>query len=147
LADICQKKRPDWKLLVVAGPEDVDVYMELLEMNRKKQLKNLIFSGFENSISQFISLIKLASLVVSSDTFGLHVALALNKWIVSLWGPQPKNETYSYGKEKKIDLGLDCAPCFAGTSNKCTNKQPLLCMEGIEANEVFQALEEVVFKM
>ncbi len=142
LAKLCQEHHPEWKLLVLAGLEDVDAYEVISGLNKIEPLGNLIFMGYGNTMSQFISLVDRIPLVISADTFGLHVALGLGKKAISLWGPQPENETYGYGRERKISLGLDCAPCFAGRTEKCTNPNTLQCMREIRVLMVYQILEQ-----
>ncbi|MBP7061101.1 MAG: glycosyltransferase family 9 protein [Candidatus Moranbacteria bacterium] len=142
LVKLCQEYHPEWKLLVLAGLEDVDAYGVIFGLNEVEPLANLVFTGYENTMSQFISLVDHIPLVISADTFGLHVALGLGKKAISLWGPQPQNEPYGYGRERKINLDLDCAPCFAGRSEKCTNPNILQCMREISAPRVYHALEQ-----
>lgn len=146
LAKLCQEHHPEWKLLVLAGLEDVDAYGFISGLNEVEPLANLIFMGYENTMSQFISLVDRIPLVISADTFGLHVALGLGKKAISLWGPQPQNETYGYGRERKISLDLDGAPCFAGRPEKCTNTNTLQCMRGIGVLMVYQVLEQELSK-
>lgn len=126
---------------MLAGLEDVDAYDAIAGLNEAEPLGNLVFTGYGNTISQFISLVDRIPLVISADTFGLHVALGLGKKTISLWGPQPENETYGYSKEIKVSLGLECAPCFAGRSEKCTNPNTLQCMRGISTLTAYQTLE------
>ncbi|MFZ2300060.1 MAG: glycosyltransferase family 9 protein [Candidatus Moraniibacteriota bacterium] len=142
LAKLCQEHHPEWKLLVLAGLEDVDAYGFISGLNEVEPLANLVFTSYGNTMSQFISLVGRIPLVISADTFGLHVALGLGKKAISLWGAQPENETYGYGRERKISLDLDCAPCFAGRPEKCTNPNALQCMRGISVPMVYQALEQ-----
>lgn len=141
LANLCQASHPEWKLLILAGPEDADAYEAVVALNQNEPMDNLLFTGYDHTLSQFISLVNRIPVVVSADTFGLHVALGLGKRAISLWGPQPENETYGYGKETKMSLGLECAPCFAGRPEKCTNPNTLQCMRGISALMVYQSLE------
>lgn len=141
LAKLCQASHSEWKLLILAGPEDVDAYQAIVNLNQREPMDNLVFTGYDHTVSQFISLVGCIPLVVSADTFGLHAALGLGKKTVSLWGPQPENETYGYGRENKLSLGLECAPCFAGKPEKCTNPNQLECMRGISALTVYQVLE------
>lgn len=141
LAKLCRASHPEWKFLILAGPEDVGAYEAVAALNQNESMDNLLFTGYDHTMSQFISLVNRISMVVSADTFGLHVALGLGKRAISLWGPQPKNETYGYGKEIKVSLGLECAPCFAGKPEKCTNPNTLQCMRGIGALMVYQSLE------
>ncbi len=141
LAKLCRASHPEWKLLVLAGPEDVDAYEAVATLNQNEPMENLLFTGYDHTMSQFVSLVNRIPVVVSADTFGLHVALGLGKKAISLWGPQPENETYGYGKEIKVSLGLECAPCFAGRPEKCANPNTLHCMRGISALTVYQCLE------
>lgn len=146
LAKVCQRYHPEWKLLVLAGPEDVDAYDIISGLNQTEPSGNLVFTGYGNTISQFISLVDHIPFVISADTFGLHVALGLGKKTTSLWGPQPENETYAYGRERKISLSLGCAPCFAGRPEKCTNPNMLQCMREISVSMVYQELEQEISK-
>lgn len=126
------------KFIVLAGPDDVDVYNELLLLERRDPLKNLFFTGYSNSISQFISLVNQIPLVVSCDTFGLHVAIALNKKVISLNGPQPIKETEVYGLGEKIGTNLECSPCFLA-KKECSAH----CMQ-IDVDRVFEAVERLL---
>ena len=146
LAKLCRISHPEWKLLILAGPEDRDAYEAVVALNQNEPMVNLLFTGYDHTVSQFISLVNCIPLIVSVDTFGLHVALGLGKRAISLWGPQPENETYGYGKEVKMSLGLECAPCFAGRPEKCTNPNTLQCMQGISALTVYQTLERELLK-
>ncbi len=140
LAKICQKHRSELKLLVLAGQDDIDAYEVIARLNSVSPLNNLIFTGYNNTLSQFVSLINHIPIVISADTFGLHVALGLGKRTISLWGPQPEHETYSYEREIKISLGLTCAPCFSGNANGCSNPNTLQCMKEISVQRVFHCL-------
>lgn len=141
LAKLCLERHPEWRLLILAGQEDIDAYKVIVGLNETHPLNNLVFAGYSNTMSQFVSLVNKIPTVISTDTFGLHVALGLGKKTISFWGPQPENETYSYGRETKISLKLNCAPCFAGTADKCMNPNRLQCMREIEVETVFQALK------
>jgi len=146
LAKLCWVSHPEWKLLILAGPEDVDAYEAVVALNRNEPTGNLLFTGYNHTVSRFISLVNNIPLVVSADTFGLHVAIGLGKKTISLWGPQPENETYGYNKENKVSLSLECAPCFAGKPERCVNPNTLQCMQEISAQSVFQALEQEIGK-
>lgn len=146
LAKLCQKKFPKWKFLVLAGPEDINAYEIVANLNRDEPLDNLVFTGYQNTISQFISLVNFVSLLISADTFGLHVALGLGKKAISLWGPQSKTETYHYRKEKKITLGLNCSPCFLGQPEECSNPISLQCMNEISVHTIFDLLKRELLR-
>jgi ADP-heptose:LPS heptosyltransferase len=144
LAEKFQKDNSDWTFLVLAGPEDKEIYEELIRINSNKPLKNLVFSGHNNSISQFISLVNIVPIVVSADTFGMHTAIALRKNVVSLHGPQSEQEVYLYNKGQKVLLNLECSPCFSPKIEKCINSQRLQCMRKIDINLVEEALKSEI---
>lgn len=142
LAQMVQEKHPDWKILILAGPEDITQYDAFSEINAHKPLNNLIFSGYGNTISRFISLVQQTSIVVSADTFGMHVAIGLEKIVVALFGPQPFAEVELYDRGKKLKLDLNCTPCFKGKPEQCFNVSHLACMQNLEPNYVFGVLEK-----
>ncbi|WP_456325648.1 glycosyltransferase family 9 protein [Desulfonauticus submarinus] len=141
LAEKSQIDNPEWKFVVLAGPKDQDVYSELSKMYSNAPLDNIIFSGNNNSISQFISLVNKIPIVVFADTFGMHTAIALRKNVISLHGPQPEQEIYLYNQGEKVHLSLECAPCFALRIDKCVNTQRLQCMKSMDIGLVLEALK------
>lgn len=144
LAKQFKMENPDWKFVVLADPEDQDIYEELKNIQANAPLENMVFSGNNNSISQFISLVNKIPIVVSADTFGMHTAIALQKNVISLHGPQPEQEIYLYNQGQKIHLNLECAPCFAPKIERCMNTQRLQCMRELNVNLVQEALKNEV---
>lgn len=144
LAKKFEKEKSKWSFVVLAGPEDKNIYGELNKINNNQPLTNLYFSGYNNSISKFISLVNKMPIVVSADTFGMHTAIALQKNVVALLGPQPEQEIYLYNRGQKVHLNLKCAPCFAPKIEKCVNTQRLQCMKKIDVNLVEEALKNEI---
>jgi len=56
LAELCLEHHPEWKLAILAGPEDVDDHKTIADLNNQR-LSNLIFTDHDNTVSQFISLV------------------------------------------------------------------------------------------
>ncbi|MFH1183222.1 MAG: glycosyltransferase family 9 protein [Candidatus Moraniibacteriota bacterium] len=137
LAHSFQKEYPEWQFIVLAGPEDRDVYSVIRE---RRTIQNLHFLGWNNPMSKFISLVNKISIVVSADTFGMHLAIGLGKRVISLHGPQPDREIFLYGRGKKIKISLECSPCFNYRNPLCS----LECMSGITVQTVKKVLEKEV---
>ena len=78
--------------------------------------------------------------IVTNDSLGLHIAQALGKNVVALYGPTIATEVYMYGQGKALTPDCQCEhmPCL---SPKCRKKTP--CMEFITVEKVMLALEEV----
>ncbi len=86
------------------------------------------------SMNKYIDWINQSKLVVSNDSLGLHLALALKKKVLGLFGPTPDKEVYFYGRGKAIlpEPYPDCAPCFKPKCEKEKN-----CMEDISPERVY----------
>lgn len=114
------------------------------ELERNSKIKEavgeaLIDTGSDNSLGEFMALVDLCDLVVTSDSLGLHVALGLGKKVVGLFGPTSAAEIDVYGRGIKIVPALDCVCCYL---RKC-NRTPT-CMEAIGDDTVYDAVVELV---
>ena len=77
---------------------------------------------------------------IRDSTLTMHIALALKKKVVALFGPTSANEIYDYGRLVKIVPNLDCVCCYI--KEKC-NKKPN-CMEMISVEEVLEKIESLL---
>lgn len=67
-----------------------------------------------NNLYEYIEWIHSCRMLVTSDSLGLHIALALRKPVVVLYGPTNANETHLYDRGVAIyPSGYDCLPCFS----------------------------------
>lgn len=90
------------------------------------------------SLGQLKALFARADLVISNDTGPRHIAIALGRKVVSLFGPNDPAWTYS-GYENEIQLigRAPCAPCNKPTCSKPEH----LCMLAITVEMVCDAAE------
>ena len=79
--------------------------------------------------------------MVTNDTGPMHVAAALGKPIVALFGPTEPRRTGPYGHlEQVLQLELPCVPCL---KPYCTFHKPLECLRGLAPAEVWSAVQNV----
>lgn len=102
------KKEAKTRLLLLGGPKERERNLEIL----KKARGAVIDTGCDNTLGQFAAWINLCDLVVTGDTTALHIAIALKKKIVALFGPTCAQEIELYGRGEKIVTPLSCAPCY-----------------------------------
>jgi ADP-heptose:LPS heptosyltransferase len=86
------------------------------------------------SLMELVSLLSAARAVVTCDTGPMHLAVALGKPVVALFGPSDHRRTGPY-RGKVIRAKIDCGPCGR---KKCKNP---ICMTAIRAREVMKVLE------
>lgn len=86
-----------------------------------------------DSLHAYMDWINSCRLLVTNDSLGLHIALALRKKVVVLYGPTNSSETYFYGRGEALypSVQYPCIPCLAPT---CSQEKG--CMEFISPANV-----------
>lgn len=123
-----------YDLLLLGGPEEVAIISQL-----KKEFPYLIDTGCDNSLLEFAAIVDLCNLVITADTLTLHIATALQKKIIVLFGPTSSNEIELYGKGTKLKAPEDCK-CYY--RKYCSEK--ISCMEKITSDMVIKAMTELI---
>ena len=96
-----------------------------------------------NSIYEYIEWINSCRLIVTADSLGQHIALALKRKVLILYGPTNPNETYLYGLGKELlpEINYDCIPCL---KSRCTQKKR--CMYFITPERVVKEIGDILGK-
>jgi heptosyltransferase-2 len=93
------------------------------------------------SLAQAVDIMSLADAVVSNDSGLMHVAAALDRPLVAIYGSSDPGFTPPMNPRSQIlHLGLDCGPCF---KRECPEGD-LKCLQGISVDMVTAALQQVV---
>jgi len=136
ILELCKKiEKP---VLLLGGKEDVDKAKQVSD-----QLGNRVFNGCGTfNINQSASLAAQALAVITTDTGLMHIAAALRKKVISVWGNTvPDFGMFPYfpkGKENYhvIEvIGLKCRPCSKLGYKQCPKKH-FRCMMDIDASKI-----------
>ncbi|MBC7415101.1 MAG: lipopolysaccharide heptosyltransferase II [Herminiimonas sp.] len=130
---------PTASIVLLGSPKDRPVCARITAAaGEVAALRNL---AGETSLDDAIALIAAATAMVSNDSGLLHVASALNRPVVAIYGPtDPLHAPPFSDVARSLYLGLDCAPC---RQREC----PLghhHCMEKLLPEMVWQPLQPML---
>jgi heptosyltransferase-2 len=113
-------------------------YPELIEALRADGLEVFVFEQ-RADLREFIGDVNSCGVVVTGDTLTMHVALALHKQVIAVFGPTSAPEIHDYGRLTKIVSPIDCICCYLRTCDKRPN-----CMDLIPLAEMRDAVRRAV---
>ena len=127
----------------LGGPKEATQYKPLMNSLPAEGIDQIMLNMLGKTTLQEVgALIESCDVVVTADTGSLHIALALNKPVVALFGPtDPKLWGPLTGTFKVlINDELDCLGC---RKRRCP-KPDQYCMSGIEPVRVKKAIFELI---
>ncbi len=93
-----------------------------------------------DSLEEYIEWINSCELIVTNDSLGLHIAHALGKKIIALFGPTVSNEVYIKNGVKLLpEKEYDCLPCM---NNTCIKERP--CLYDILPETVYGEIKKIL---
>ena len=82
-------------------------------------------------------------MVLCNDSAALHIAVALGRPVVTVFGPTNPGRTGPYGRRASVlQADLACVPCYYRKLKQCPLQHQ--CMADIEVAQVTQALTAAV---
>ncbi|WP_374088668.1 lipopolysaccharide heptosyltransferase II [Methylomicrobium lacus] len=103
------KRREGWQVWLFGSPKDAPVAAEI---NRLSHDACIDLTG-KTTLSEAVDLLSLADVVISNDSGLMHVAAALNKKLIAIYGSSAPYFTPPLNENARIiSLNLDCSPCF-----------------------------------
>lgn len=95
----------------------------------------------KKNLYEYMDWINSSRILISNDSLGLHIAQAMGKPVVGLFGPTEPSEIFFYGPSKVIrpraDFDCSILPCY---SAQCSHTS--LCMNNVDPEDIFHAAVE-----
>ncbi|MEM7358460.1 MAG: lipopolysaccharide heptosyltransferase II [Pseudomonadota bacterium] len=126
-----------WQVWLMGSQNDLTICNEI---NSACHSAASVLAG-KTSLPEAIDLISCASLVASNDSGLMHIAAALQRPLVAIYGSTDPGHTPPLSENHAIArLGLDCSPCF---KRECP-LQHLNCLRQLGVDRILDAAANVV---
>jgi heptosyltransferase-1 len=117
------KERFGLETVVAGGPDDVELGERIGGVN---------LAG-RTSIKELVALIAGAELVIGNDSGPSHIAAAMGRPLVMMFGPTNPVRTGPYGRmESVVRIDIPCSPCY---SRRCSHQS---CLRWLEVEGVME---------
>jgi heptosyltransferase-2 len=124
----------DWRVWLLGSDKDRPVTAGINDLCQQR-CEDL---AGRTRLGDAIDLMSLADKVVSNDSGLMHVAAALNRPLVAIYGSSDPGFTPPLNAEASIvRLGLDCSPCF---KRECPLGH-MKCLRDLEPSMVLEAMD------
>lgn len=95
----------------------------------------------QTTVPQLVALLERASLVIANDSGPMHIAAALNRPLVAIFGPTNPVRTGPYGRmDSVVRVEIECAPCYA---RRCSH---LSCLNFLGIEPVLAAAQRQMMR-
>ena len=128
---------PDFRFAIMGSQEDSEAGAALAAADPRRCLD---LTG-KVSLPEMIEWIRLSELMISNDTGPMHVAAAIGKPVVAIFGPTEPRRTGPYRQlQNVVRIDLPCAPCLKA---HCTYSRPIECLKAIPPAMVFDRVTQL----
>jgi heptosyltransferase-2 len=131
IRELLDEQGDEIQIVLLGGPEEAGINQRI-----KKHFGGEIFdAGSHHGIRHYAAIVSRCSLVLSGDTLAMHVALAMGRKVVALFGPTSPWEIELFGMGEKIVPGLECVACYRRACERSPN-----CMDEIPTEAIKEAI-------
>jgi len=123
-----------WQVWLFGSDKDIAVTTSINQLTQNKCLD----LGGKTKLGEAIDLMSLCGTVISNDSGLMHIAAALNKKLIAIYGSSDPVHTPPMSAKAVIEyLGLACSPCF---KRECplTGEAHLRCLKEIKPEQILQ---------
>ncbi len=136
LVKLLAANHPELRFVIMGGAEDQPLAAMI---SRAAPTRCLDVTG-QVSLPEMVEWIRLSTLMITNDTGPMHIAAALGKPVIPIFGPTEPRRTGPYRQiDQAIQLNLPCIPCLKPT---CDYKEPLECLRGISPSSIFSQVQK-----
>ena len=124
-------KRYNAKILLFGGPNEIQRNKEILGRTNAP----VIDTGCGNDLLEFPALVSVCNILVTTDSLGLHISLALKRKTICLIGPTSNSEIDMYSLGYKLTPKSSCLCCY---------KKDCKSMEKFNVNDIMRSIDNII---
>lgn len=137
------ERQPDWRMVLLGGPADAARQARVARVlaERGVDVESSSTAGLAPDPSGCrpgIAAVASCGAVVSGDSLGLHLAIALGKPVVAWFGPTSHGEIDVRGRGVRVLADVPCRPCW---QSRCD--RPVKCFRQLPWAEFDDAVDSV----
>jgi heptosyltransferase-2 len=122
-----------YKVMLLGGPEDTERNKEIADYFRGRVINTPTTDGVRRGACYE----SIPQVVVTGDSFGMHLAIALKKYVIAWFGLSCWTEIDLYDRGVKIyQENLECSPCW---KKKCPFD--LECIKNLDLNRIINEVD------
>jgi heptosyltransferase II len=128
-----------YQIWIMGSSADESIALEIHQKLQEHQTEYLTRLCGQTSLEEAIDLLSVADHVVSNDSGLMHIASALNKPLVALYGSTSSEFTPPLSTAAEtLSVSVDCGPCF---QRECPEKHHK-CMQELHPTQVIHILDK-----
>ena len=125
LIQVLRTRFPENSIVLLGGPEDEERNREI------SQGLGVVLSDTTKGLRDGLTSVGACDVVISGDSLGMHMAIALKKWVIPWFGPTCAHEIELYGRGSAILADIPCAPCWKRDCGK-----EVMCYDKVDFNKI-----------
>lgn len=127
-----------WSVWLFGSEKDIPVTTQINKLTGMQ----CIDLGGKTKLGEVVDLMSLTTAVISNDSGLMHIAAALDKSLVAIYGSSdPKHTPPMSELAKVLYLNVECSPCFKRICPLTDPTENLKCLTGIKPVTIIRQLD------
>jgi len=120
-------------VLLGGGPEDDQRNAEIA------QDFCVALSNTQSGLRDGMVSVESCDVIISGDSLGMHMGIALKKWVVAWFGPTCAHEIDFYDRGVSVLAPVECGPCWKRSCQKTT-----MCYDQVQVQQLMEGVHKGV---